>query len=102
MRSLLALVDRVLGAFPGPHYSRAQDEMIANEKRLVAVVAPKMNEHLVKLMMQYHKADIEHLSELRRPVLAMQQFIKGVLAGWVGDVAESVLVKVQCFAVTSY
>ena len=102
MRSLLARVDRVLGCEPGENYSRAQDDMVKNEKRLVAAVAPKIDEQLEKLEREYEGVDIKRLSDWRRPVLAMQKFIKGVLAGWVGDVAEGVLVKVQCFAVTSY
>ena len=102
MRSLLTRVDRVLGCEVGDNYTRPQDDMVKNEKLLVAAVAPKIDVHLENLRTKYERVNIQRLSDLRRPVLAMQKFIRDVLAGWVGDVAEGVLVKVQCFAVTSY
>ena len=99
MRSLLARVDRVLGCEPGEHCTREQDERIANEKALVAVVAPLIDQQVRDLMLRHHNWKA---TDLRPPLLAMQKFIKGVLAEWVGRVAERVLDKVQCYAITAF
>ena len=93
MRSLLARVDRVLGCESGE-----QDERIANEKALVAVVAPLIDDQLAVLIRKYHNWRATD----PKPLLVMQTFMKGVLAEWVGRVAERVLDKVQCYAITAF
>jgi hypothetical protein len=99
MRSLLARVDRVLGCEPGEHCTREQDERIANEKALVAVVAPLIDDQLAVLIRKYHNW---RATDLRPPLLAMQTYMKGLLAEWAGRVESATLVKVQCYAITAF
>jgi hypothetical protein len=81
MRSLLARVDRVLGSLPGENYS--QEEMIAEVWPLIVARKREMAEDDHDTMM-----------------LAMQTFANRALAKWAGRVADSVLAKVKCFAIT--
>ena len=90
MRSLLARVDRVLGSLPGPNYSRAQDEMVANERAMIAEVWPLI------VAWKRQTAEDDHDTMM----LAMQTFANQALAKWAGQVADSVLTKVKCFAIT--
>ena len=86
---LLARMDRALGCLPGENYSRMQDEIIENERAMIAELGPLISSQ-PQLRGEFND----------KRMLRMQRFVKGQLKKWVGRVADNVLIQVQCYAIT--